>query len=64
MQIIENEIDNQLFRSMETYTSYHCDDARGEEEEIKGGPDEEEFSVWVILDILHLQCEVGGHCAT
>ena len=64
MQIIENEIDNQLFRSMETYTSYHRDYARGEKDKIKGGPDEEEFSVWVVLYTLQLQCEVGGHCAT
>ena len=49
---------------METYTSYHRDYARGEKDKIKGGPDEEEFSVWMILDILQLQCEVGGHCAS
>jgi hypothetical protein len=47
---------------MKTYRGYHRNNPSGEEDEIEGGPDEEEFRVGVILKVLEF--DMRGHGAT
>jgi hypothetical protein len=47
---------------MKTYRGYHRNDTSGKEDKVEGGPDEEEFGVGVILNVL--QFRIRGHGAT